>query len=460
MQNQESEAGSDTLDSWQDHNRRGLSFATAADWEEAVDAFSQAVNALAEDSSEPVPQEPLAMVLSNLAQACFRAGHSDDALNYAQRAYSLRATLTGEDGLPAARARMDYAVMLAAVGRHDEAMTLVERAISTVERHVGDDDLQLAAPLENAARISMASGNLEGAEPYLLRLHSLLSLHGEPTRPADKLLARLASPHVMKADPAAEVEAEADAEALPLVTNHLTLQSESYVSSIETEPSPWRGWEDQPLRDAVALTDELLRSTPSGVPAIAASIEHVEHVEPLEPLEPLEHVANAERVEQIERVEQMEQVEPVALTTPMAQVAAVEPAQPTEPAATAETTEPAEPAEPAETVETGEPAETATVDELYMPEETVVQVPEPVIAEVQSKPSALSGTGAAEPVNPVAVTLEPDPLPTRKPAVAGTPGLIGNRSGVSEEKKSRLQWPLVLALVVILAAVGWWFTTR
>lgn len=445
MQNQESEAGSDTLDSWQDHNRRGLSFATAADWEEAVDAFSQAVHALAEDSSEPVPQEPLAMVLSNLAQACFRAGHSDDALNYAQRAYSLRATLTGEDGLPAARARMDYAVMLAAVGRHDEAMTLVERAISTVERHVGDDDLQLAAPLENAARISMASGNLEGAEPYLLRLHSLLSQHGEPTRAADKLLARLASPPVMKADPATEVEADAEAEALPLVTNHLTLQSETYVSSIETEPSPWRGWEDQPLRDAVALTDELLRSTPSGVPAIAASSEHVEHME------------------RVEHLEHIQRVEHVASTTPMAQMAAVEPAQPTESAATAVTTESAEPAESGEAAETGEPDETATGDELVVPEETVLQVPEPVIPEVLSESSAPSETEAAEPaepVNPVPDTIEPDPPLTGKHAVAAAPRLIGNRSRVSVEKKSGFQWPLVLALVVILAAAGWWFLTR
>lgn len=437
MQNQESEAGSDTPESWQDHNRRGLSFATAADWEEAVDAFSQAVNALAEDSSEPVPQEPLAMVLGNLAQACFRAGHNDDALNHAQRAYSLRATLTGEDGLPAARARMDYAVMLAATGRHDEAMALVERVISTVDRHVGDDDLQLAAPLENAARISIASGNVESAEPYLLRLQSLLSLHGEPTRAADKLLASLASPHATEADPAAEPQSEADD--VRDVTKHLPLQGGPWVSSIEAEPSPWRGFEDQPLRDAVALTDELLRSTPSGVPVIAALSEHVE---PVELVEPVGHATP---------------------TTSMAQMAAVEPAEPVEtaesvaPAASAEADGSSEPSEP---IETEEPSEPQAGDELVVPEETAVQVQEPLVAEQLSEQVAKSATEAAWPVVPVPVTIEPGPPVSRKPAVTAAPGLIGNRSRVTEEKKSGFPWPLVLALVVILALAAWWFLAR
>ncbi len=263
---------------WQDHNRRGLAFAAAADWDEATDAFAAAADSLSNDPVELTPHEPLALVLGNLAQACFRAGRTDEALSHAQRACALRVALTGEDGMPAARARMDFAVMLATAGRRDEAMHLVQRAISAVENHVGEEDPRLTVVLENAARIALSAGAAASAEPFLLRLHALLALHEESTDAADRLLARIAevratpyvSPQESRAEPLPVESVEPSAAAAPPAPD---ASEASPILAISEAPdivdADISEWDDQPLRDAVALTDVLLRTTPSGMPAIA-----------------------------------------------------------------------------------------------------------------------------------------------------------------------------------------------
>ncbi|HCT57457.1 MAG TPA: tetratricopeptide repeat protein [Gemmatimonas aurantiaca] len=252
---------------WQDHNRRGLAFAAAADWVEASDAFAAAAAALADDPTEPTPHEPLALVLGNLAQACFRSGRAEEALSHAQRACALRVALTGEDSMSAARARMDFAVMLATAGRRDEAMQLVQRAIAAVENHVGEEDPRLTVVLENAARIALSAGAAGSAEPFLLRLHALLSLHEESTQSADHLLARIAEVRAMQAAPPRLPD---DTIGLPEVPEEAPASAPDMPDMPEVEASfdTTGEWDDQPLRDAVALTDVLLRTTPSGVPAI------------------------------------------------------------------------------------------------------------------------------------------------------------------------------------------------
>ncbi len=277
-----------THERWQDHNRRGLAFAAAADWTEAADAFTVAAEALASDPEELTPHEPLALVLGNLAQACFRAGRLDEALGHAQRACALRVALTGEDGMPAARARMDLAVILATADRRDEAMTLVQRAIAAVERHVGEEDPRLTVVLENAARIALSTGAAASAEPFLLRLHALLALHDESTESADRLLARIAEVRTMQSGtPRAAVPVATPPGATPAVPREPMAsaavpaapaaspvgdQSRELAADLSRRLPPDFPvdveWEDQPLRDAVALTDVLLRTTPSGVPAI------------------------------------------------------------------------------------------------------------------------------------------------------------------------------------------------
>lgn len=272
-------------DRWQDDNDRGLMLAADGDWSEAIEAFAAAADSLAR-SLPSGSHEPLALVLGNLAQACFRAGRIDDAVQHQQRSTALRVTLTGEDGMPVARARMDLAVMLASAGRCDDAWVLMQRVIASVEHRVGGEDARLAIVLENAARIALASNNAANAEPLLLRLHALLDAHELSTSRADRLLAQVASVRAqqaavssehepeamtvpMEADVFAMAEDEAKAEAtassppLSFSDTDSALQVYAHASIAEQEE-----WEDQPLRDAVAVTDVLLRTTPSGVAII------------------------------------------------------------------------------------------------------------------------------------------------------------------------------------------------
>jgi len=248
-------------DGWMDDNTRGLSLAAAADWDEAAEAFAAAADMLARRAPDESSHDALALILGNLAQACFRAGRTGEALQHAQRACALRVALAGEDAMPVARGYMDLAVMLGACGRLDEAQALMQRAISAVERHVGDEDVRLAVMLENAARLALAAGAPANAEPILLRLHALLDVHGMPTARADRLLAMVAA---VRSRAAAIAPAAIAPAAIVAVYAH---------ASIDEQEAPAE-WDDQPLRDAVAITDVLLRTTPSGVIAIQERVNH------------------------------------------------------------------------------------------------------------------------------------------------------------------------------------------
>ena len=269
-------------------NERGLSLAADGDWAEASEAFGAAADCLARilPSETRGVHEPLALVLGNLAQAYFRLGRTDEAMQQAQRACSLRVAIAGEDGMPVARARMDMAVMLASVGRVDEATALVQRAIVGIEHRVGEEDARLAIVLENAARIALAAGNPANAEPLLLRLHALLGAHELSTSRAESLLARVAAARARQA--AAAPVAAVSVITEPNVNRGMptpfpvadAIPDEQTMSSFDDDDmarvyahasiAEQEQWEDQPLRDAVAVTDVLLRTTPSGVPIIPA----------------------------------------------------------------------------------------------------------------------------------------------------------------------------------------------
>ncbi len=267
-------------DGWMDDNTRGLSLAAAADWDEAVEAFAAAADVLARRAPDVSSHDALALILGNLAQACFRAGRTDDALLHARRACALRVALAGEDAMPVARGFMDLAVMLGSTGRLDEAQALIQRAISAVERHVGDDDARLAVMLENAARLALAAGTPANAEPLLLRLHALLDAHGMSTERADRLLAMVAA--VRSRADANRVEAQrasnraaarrADAARASAIATATDVAVYAHASIDEQDAQA--EWDDQPLRDAVAITDVLLRTTPSGVIAIPQPVNH------------------------------------------------------------------------------------------------------------------------------------------------------------------------------------------
>ena len=282
-------------DAWQHDNERGLTLAADGDWTEASEAFAAAADSLARalPSDSRGAHEPLALVLSNLAQALYRCGRLDDAMLQAQRACALRVAIAGEDGMPVARARMDLAVMLASAGRLDEATMLVQRSISAIEHRVGEEDARLAIVLENAARIALAAGQPANAEPLLIRLHALLDAHELSTSRADALLTRVANVraaqqaigHTGAASGTAEASTTAHEARGPVdvVDVHGAVHDETPVAlpafdSEDAAPvyahatvAEHEEWEDQPLRDAVAVTDVLLRTTPSGVPIVPAA---------------------------------------------------------------------------------------------------------------------------------------------------------------------------------------------
>jgi tetratricopeptide (TPR) repeat protein len=248
---------------WTDENRRGLAFAAAGAWTDAADAFSNAADALSRiEARDPAVHEAQALVLANLAQASFRAGRPDDAIRHAQRACALRVALCGEDAVAVARSRSDLAVILAACGRLDEAPALLARAIAAVEGSVGDEDLRLAVLLENAGRVALAAGQPATAEPFLLRLHGLLGAHDLSTDRADTLLAYV-------------FEARVDADVRSQIESAAATPAEPDVVQSAAAPHPDSEWEDQPLRDAVVLTDALLRTTPTGSPVVRP--EHATH---------------------------------------------------------------------------------------------------------------------------------------------------------------------------------------
>ena len=244
---------------WTVENTRGAHHAERADWSAAADAFASAADIIsANESAEFASHEAMALVLGNLASACFRAGRVDDGIRHAQRACALRVALVGEDAITVARARSDLAVMLCSVGRAAEASALIGRAIAGIEQYAGDEDAHLIPVLENAARVAMVMSQPASAEPYLLRMHSLLAAHDLPVHRAETLLARVAQ---SRTDTPRVVAAQTDVE-----SSVVTELYDDLDAGIELELHAEA--DDQPLRDAVAVTDVLLRTTPTGSPLI------------------------------------------------------------------------------------------------------------------------------------------------------------------------------------------------
>jgi len=187
-------------DQWHDLNTRGLQLAADGEWSAAADAFAACVQAVSDSRSadQHVADDDvdaphlLALLLGNLAQAHFRAGHRDEGIARATEAIALRSALAGTDAITVARAQADLAVMMGSVGRLDDARTLLVQARSIIEQVGGDEDVRLTSVLENAARVELACGNVSGAEPLLLRLHALQQAHGLTTDVASALLQRVA----------------------------------------------------------------------------------------------------------------------------------------------------------------------------------------------------------------------------------------------------------------------------
>lgn len=228
---------------WKDTNAEGLALAKEARWSEAERAFEDAlaqleaefggagVTALAQgehaNSAHSVNRydDARAQLLLNIGQSQFHLGHLEQARRNAERSCAIRVSLYGEESLIVARTRGDLAVILGASGLPDEAVSLLERAVSAVEKKRGEASAHLLPLLTNAARL-LERASPERAKPFVARLKAL-----------------------QFAQQLAENAATISATELP---------SHTFADRTGATPS-----DDHYLRSAIAETVDLLRTTPS-----------------------------------------------------------------------------------------------------------------------------------------------------------------------------------------------------
>ena len=199
-------------------------------WAEAKTAFEQALEAIGGTGGERTVtsvanDDDRARLLLNIGQSFFHLGSFEESRRFAERSCAIRVSLYGEDSLVVARTRSDLAVILAASGHTDEAMSLLGRAVLAVERQRGPQSTHLVPLLTNAARL-LARSDADRAQPYVARLKAMMFAQ------------QLAQ----------------NAENFP--------RSELPAHSFVDTPTS-KGSDDHYLRAAVAQTVDLLRSTPT-----------------------------------------------------------------------------------------------------------------------------------------------------------------------------------------------------
>ncbi|MEO7996595.1 MAG: tetratricopeptide repeat protein [Gemmatimonadaceae bacterium] len=163
---------------WKDTNVEGLALAKEGRWPDATRAFEDALAQLDAENEQggvtALAHDDLrAQLLLNIGQCYFHTRDFAEARRLAERSCAIRVSLYGEDALVVARTRGDLAVILGAAGHPDEAMSLLERAVSAVERKRGDESEHLVPLLTNAARLLERSAP-DLARPYVSRLNALL----------------------------------------------------------------------------------------------------------------------------------------------------------------------------------------------------------------------------------------------------------------------------------------------
>lgn len=176
---------------WADANERALAFAHQARWADAAELWA---TALSDAPTFALAPDTHALLLSNLAQARFRCGDVEDAVELGQRSLAARLfCCDSERDAPMARAQADLAVYLAAAGHPVRAASLFEQAHESLQLQFGDEDERLVSVLENQARLALVVHDTAIAEPLLLRLHALLDSRGEDPSRIEHLIARVAA---------------------------------------------------------------------------------------------------------------------------------------------------------------------------------------------------------------------------------------------------------------------------
>ena len=262
---------------WIAANAQGLMRAAHGDWFRAAEAFADAVADIEADGQTTASagsHSPLALVLSNLAQAWYQTGRVMDAIRCQERVVALRIAMTGEGSVAVARSRSDLAALLGSIGRVEEAAVLARRALMAVESS-GAPDMALAAVLANAARIAIVAGATRDAEQILRRLHAVEARCGMDSSATDALLERIGaapitppagSPLLVDIDdlfPAPTPSAAPVTRARVLSPTSLAITHE--LEFVDEIPTPTAAWapstsvesvsEDAGMRDEVVADD-------------------------------------------------------------------------------------------------------------------------------------------------------------------------------------------------------------
>jgi len=103
--------------------------------------------------------------------------HDDDPLNYEpllRRAYEMERKVRGADHPRALGSGVDLALMLAGMGRFDEAVTLIDQVQAARERVLGPNHPQTGRSLVTAGFVRLERGDAAAAVPLLRRATEIL----------------------------------------------------------------------------------------------------------------------------------------------------------------------------------------------------------------------------------------------------------------------------------------------
>ena len=127
------------------------------------------ISPAAKDVGEAFKDRPMIEAsVREAIQAVFReVGRSDLALPHAEKAWSIRRSIQGENHPQAIRSLSNYANVVWYVGRLGEAEALYKQALERCQRVLGKDHEDTLATLGSYANVLQDLGRFADAEPLL-----------------------------------------------------------------------------------------------------------------------------------------------------------------------------------------------------------------------------------------------------------------------------------------------------
>jgi CHAT domain-containing protein/Tfp pilus assembly protein PilF len=148
-------------------NSLGFIYLHRMDYEEARAFFKRAVS-ISEGITAEANQEVLGAALDGLARAYEEEGNFKLALPFYERALSVVEKALGNNSASTATALNNLALLYMELGDNERAKPLLERALAMYEKRYGKDSIHTVSNLFNLAKIYEASGDLNHAVSLLV----------------------------------------------------------------------------------------------------------------------------------------------------------------------------------------------------------------------------------------------------------------------------------------------------